>query len=136
LAVPLALGACNRNKERPIVELAPARISTIGVNSWLWRASLETIAFMPIAQVDSAGGVIVTDWYSTPQATNERVKLTIAILDQELRADAIRVSAVRQVQSAGGWVAAPVRAGTVQKLEELILTRARDLRRGTLPPED
>ncbi len=130
------MAACNRNTPRPVVDLAPARISTIGVNTWLWRAALETIAFMPIAQVDSAGGVIVTDWYSTPQATNERVKLTISILDQELRADAIRVAAVREVLTTSGWVAAPIRAGTTQRLEELILTRARDLRRGTLPARD
>lgn len=131
--MPVLIAGCNRNKARPVVELAPARVSTIGVNTWLWRAALETIAFMPIAQVDSAGGVIVTDWYSTPQATNERVKLTISILDQELRADALRVAAVREVLTTNGWVAAPIRAGTTQRLEELILTRARDLRRGTLP---
>jgi hypothetical protein len=84
---------------------------------------------MPMAQVDSDGGVIVTDWYANPKAPGERVKLTVYILDRELRADALRVSAVRQVSQSGSWVDAPVRAGTVQKLEETILARARDMRR-------
>jgi hypothetical protein len=84
---------------------------------------------MPLAQVDSNGGVILTDWYVSPQSANERVKVTITILDTELRADAIRVSAVRQTLGGAGWIDAAVRAGTVQKLEETILSRARDLRR-------
>ena len=83
-------------------------------------------------QSRSNGGVIVTDWYSTPRNPNERVKLTVAILDQELRADALRVAASRQINQGGTWVAAPVAAATVQKLEDIILTRARDLRRGTV----
>ena len=80
-------------------------------------------------QVDSNGGVIVTDWYSTRTAPNERVKITASILDQDLRADALRVAASRQVNQNGAWVDAPVAAATVQKLEDIILTRARDLRR-------
>ena len=82
-----------------------------------------------MAQVDSAGGVIVTDWYSNPSSPNERVKITATILDADLRADALRVAATREVNQNGQWVAAPVAAATVQKLEEIILTRARDLRR-------
>ena len=65
-------------------------------------------------------------------APGERVKLTVAILDQDLRADALRVSAAKQVYQNGGWVEAPVSAATVQKLEDIILTRARDLRRATV----
>lgn len=133
IAVGLVLAACGgRDKPQPGAGLAPARLSTIGVNSYLWSASLETLGFMPIAQVDSAGGVIVTDWYANPQTANERVKVTVAILDTELRADAVRVSASRQTLAATGWVEAPVRAGTVQRLEEAILSRARDLRRASL----
>lgn len=128
LALAATLGACSKSKGPKLVE-APARMATIGVNAYLWRAALDTLGFMPIAQVDSAGGVIVTDWYSTPQAPNERVKVTVAILDTELRADTLRVSTVRQTLAGSGWVDAAVRAGTVQKLEEVILGRARDLRR-------
>jgi alpha-beta hydrolase superfamily lysophospholipase len=84
---------------------------------------------MPLLQTDSAGGVIVTDWYANPANPGERVKLTVTILDRDLRADALRVAASRQVAQAGSWVEAPVQAATVQKLEDIILTKARDLRR-------
>ncbi len=135
----LSLGACghvlHRHKGDHVraTPVAPARLTTIGVNAWLWRASLDTIAFMPIQQVDSNGGVIVTDWYTNPRAPGERVKVTIYILDQDLRADAIRVAVSRQIAAQnGGWADAAVAAGTVQKLEETILGRARDLRRASV----
>jgi hypothetical protein len=76
--------------------------------------------------------VIVTDWYANPNTPGERVKLTVSILDQELRADALRVAASRQVSQGGSWIDAPVSAATVQKLEDIILTRARDIRRATI----
>ncbi len=123
-----ALVACGGN-ERPQADMAAAQVNTIGVNSYLWRAALETVSFAPLLQADSAGGVIVTDWYANPSNPNERVKVTVAILDQDLRADALRVAASRQVAQGGGWVDAPVQAATVQKLEDIILTKARDLRR-------
>jgi hypothetical protein len=108
------------------------QVTTIGVNSYLWRAALETLSFMPLLQADSAGGVIVTDWYSNPDNPNERVKVAVSILDQDLRADALSVGATREVMQNGTWVAAPVQAATVQRLEDIILTKARDLRRSTL----
>lgn len=123
-----ALAACGGN-ERPEADLAAANVSTIGVNSYLWRAALETVSFAPLLQADSSGGVIITDWYANPSNPNERVKVTVTILDQDLRADALRVAASRQVTQGGGWVDAPVQAATVQKLEDIILTKARDLRR-------
>ena len=113
-------------------DLAASNVTAIGVNSYLWRASLETLSFMPLTQADSSGGVIVTDWYSNPQNPNERVKVSVSILDQDLRADALRVAASREVLQAGAWVAAPVQAATVQKLEDIILTKARDLRRSAV----
>ncbi len=127
----VALSACG-GRENPKTDLQAAQINTIGVNSYLWRASLETVAFAPLLQVDSTGGVIVTDWYANPSNPTERVKLTISILDQDLRADALRVAASRQVNTNGNWVEAPVQAATVQKLEDIILTKARDLRRQAL----
>ena len=128
--VPILLLApgCSRNRDIP-TQLAPSRMTTIGVNTYLWRAAIDTLSFAPLVQADSNGGVIVTDWYSNPRSPSERVKLTVSILDQDLRADALRVAASRQVQSGGTWVDAPVAAATVQKLEDIILTRARDLRR-------
>ncbi|WP_379548925.1 DUF3576 domain-containing protein [Qipengyuania sp. DSG2-2] len=125
----LGLSACGGGDDRPAADLAAAQISTIGVNSYLWRASLETVSFAPLLQADSAGGVLVTDWYTNPSNPGERVKLTVSILDQDLRADALRVAASRQVAQGGTWVDAPVQAATVQKLEDIILTKARELRR-------
>lgn len=124
----IALSACGGN-ERPRADLAASQVTTIGVNSYLWRAALETVSFAPLLQADSSGGVIVTDWYANPQNPGERVKMTVTILDQDLRADALRVAASRQVNQSGSWVDAPVQAATVQKLEAIILTKARDLRR-------
>lgn len=122
------LAACGGN-DRPAAEIAASQVNTIGVNAYLWRGALDTLSFAPLVSTDSAGGVIVTDWYANPTNPNERVKVTVTILDQDLRADALRVSAARQVAQGGGWVDAPVQAATVQKLEDIILTRARDLRR-------
>ena len=129
----LALSACASGRDNEVVEeVTAASITTIGVNSYLWRASLETLSFMPLTQADSNGGVIVTDWYANPQNPGERVKISVSILDRDLRADALRVAASREVLQTGQWVAAPVQAATVQKLEDIILTRARDLRRTTV----
>ena len=113
-------------------DLAASQTTTIGVNAYLWRAALDTLSFAPLAQSDSSGGVIATDWYANPENPSERVKVTAAILDADLRADALRVTAAREVMQNGQWVAAPVSAATVQRLEEIILTRARDIRRATI----
>jgi hypothetical protein len=113
-------------------DLAASQTTTIGVNAYLWRAALETLSFAPLAQTDSNGGVIVTEWYSNPNNPAERVKVTATILDRDLRADALRVTAAREVLQNGQWLAAPVTAATVQRLEEIILTRARDLRRAAI----
>jgi hypothetical protein len=121
-------GGGNANRVRQ-ADLAASQVTTIGVNAYLWRAALDTLSFAPLAQTDSNGGVIVTDWYTNPNSPNERVKVTATILDRDLRADALRVAASRQVMTNGAWIDAPVAAATVQKLEEIILTRARDLRR-------
>jgi hypothetical protein len=128
VAVGVTLSGCAKNKDIPI-RMAPSRMTTIGVNSYLWRAAIDTLSFAPLITADSNGGVIVTDWYANPTTPGERVKLTVAIIDQDLRADALRVAASRQVNQGGVWVDAPVAAATVQKLEDIILTRARDLRR-------
>jgi hypothetical protein len=113
-------------------DIAASQVTTIGVNAYLWRAALETLSFAPLAQTDSNGGVIVTEWYSNPQNPSERVKVTAVILDRDLRADALRVTAARQVLQNGQWVDAPVTAATVQRLEDIILTKARDLRRAAM----
>ena len=105
----------------------------IGVNSFLWRASLDTMSFMPLSSADPFGGVIITDWYSPPETPDERFKMSIYILDRRLRADGIRVAVFRQQRNIErGWVDAQVNAETGIQLENAILTRARQLRLDTL----
>ena len=127
------LAACGGgNDERLRADMAASQVTSIGVNSYLWRAALETLSFARLTTADSQGGVLITDWYVNPQTPTERMSVSVAILDQDLRADALRVNASRQVFQNGVWVEAPVQAATIQKLEEIILTEARDLRRSTV----
>src|ERR1700742_372812 len=91
---------------------------TLGVNSYLWHASLDTLSFMPLQSADPFGGVIITDWYSDPSDPNERMRVTIYILDRRLRADGLKVTAFRQTHSADGWVDAQVNPDTANKLED------------------
>ena len=100
----------------------------IGVNAFLWRASLDTLSFMPLLTADPWGGVINYDWYINPQTPNERFKATVFILDTRLRADALNVTVTKEVKGADGqWTAAPVAAQTEADLENAILTKARQL---------
>lgn len=100
----------------------------IGVNGYLWRASLDTLSFMPLVTADPWGGVINYDWYINPQTPNERFKATVFILDTRLRADALNVTVTKEVKGADGqWTAAPVAAQTEADLENAILTKARQL---------
>ncbi|MBX3427988.1 MAG: DUF3576 domain-containing protein [Hyphomonadaceae bacterium] len=100
----------------------------IGVNSYLWRASLDTLNFMPLQSADPFGGVIITDWYSAPTTPDERFKATVYILDTRLRADALNVSIFRQTQTNGQWADASVDPDTEVQIENAILQRARELR--------
>lgn len=128
IVLALATAGCARNRNLP-TRLAPSRLTTIGVNTFLWRAAVDTVSFAPLLQANPNSGVIITDWYTNPRTPTERVKLTVSVLDRDLRADALRVAAARQVYQNGAWTDAPVTAATVQKLEDIIMTRARDLRR-------
>lgn len=101
----------------------------IGVNAYLWRASLDTVSFMPLASADPFGGVIITDWYSPPEAPDERFKVNLYILGRQLRADGLRASVFRQQRTASGeWADAPVEERTASDLENAILARARQMR--------
>lgn len=100
----------------------------ISVNSFLWRAALDTVSFMPLASADPFGGVILTDWYSAPEAKDERFKLNVFILDRQLRSDAIQVKVFRQVKKGGEWRDSEATDETARKLEDAILTRARQMR--------
>lgn len=106
----------------------PAAQTGIGVNAYLWRATLDTLSFMPLANADPWGGVVNYDWYSDPQTPNERFKATVFILDTRLRADALNVTVTKEVKDdSGQWASAPVAAQTETDLENAILTRARQL---------
>ena len=131
LVLALATPGCSRNRTIPN-QIAPSQVTTLAINSYLWRAAVDTVSFAPLLQANAQSGVIITDWYANPKAPGERVKLTVSILDPDLRADAVRVSAAKQAYQNGAWVDAPVTAATVQKLEDIILTRARDLRRAAV----
>lgn len=102
----------------------------VAVNAYLWRASLDTINFIPLVSADPFGGVIITDWYTPSETPNERMKVQVTILDRELRADGIRVSVFKQQTSpkGGNWVDAQVDPRTNIDIENAILTRARQLR--------
>jgi hypothetical protein len=105
--------------------------AALGVNAYLWRGALDTLAFMPLASADPFGGVIITDWYQPPSASGERFKATAYILGRQLRADGIRVSIFRQVQQNGQWVDAAVSQSTTGEIENKVLARARELRAQT-----
>jgi hypothetical protein len=98
------------------------------VNAFLWRATLDTLSFMPLASADPFGGVIITDWYTPPQAQNERFKATAYVLGRQLRSDGVRVQLFRQVLRNGQWVDAPASTATNSELEDRVLARARELR--------
>jgi hypothetical protein len=110
-----------------------AQSGGIGVNSYLWRATLDTLAFMPLASADPYGGTIITDWYINPEKPDERLKATVYILDTRLRADGLNVTVFKQTKDASGaWVDAPVAGQTDIDIENSILTRARQLRLSNL----
>lgn len=103
--------------------------NTIPVNSFLWRASLDTVSFMPLSSADPFGGVIISDWYSPPETPDERFKVTVYILDRELRADGLRVAVFRQTRTKKDtWVEAKVDDRTGRDIENAILKRARQMR--------
>lgn len=136
-AASVGLGGCGAfggDRESKEPEL---KQSEIGVNAFLWRASLDTLAFMPLKSADPFGGVIITEWYANPEKADERFMATVYILDTRLRADGLKVALSRQVQRPDGqWSSAPVDPQTSLQIENAILTRARQLRIAALPNAD
>ena len=147
LAVGLLLGACSAIEPAPppaptqrpglfganglsLLNLGGngPRAAELGVNSYLWRATLDTLSFLPLTSADPFGGVILTDWYSPPTTNgSERLKLNVLILDQRLRSDGVKVTVFRQERAGNEWRDAPANAATGTELENAILTRARQL---------
>lgn len=113
--------------------MADANQPQLGVNSFIWRATLDTLNFMPLVSADPVGGVVISDWYAAPDNPNEHMKVTIYILDRRLRADAVKVSVFRQIRGVQGWQDAQINPDTGVKLENAILTRARELRLASIP---
>jgi len=130
-AASLALASCGGNAAHHMNSRAP--VAAIGVNGYLWRATLDTLAFMPLQSADPYGGVVVTDWYANPERPNERFKATVYILDSRLRADGLNVTVFKEISNgAGGWIGAQASDQTSTDIENAILTRARQLRLANL----
>jgi hypothetical protein len=132
--ISLAVAGCGSDSQDSDADSGTSVITsqsgqrTLGVNSYLWHASLDTLRFMPLTSADPFGGIIISDWYSSPQDPNERLKVTVYILDRNLRADGLKIAVFRQVQTNGVWVDSTVSPDTATKLENAILMRARELR--------
>lgn len=134
-AAATTLAACGGNDAAKSRNLGLPSYSTgkggtaTTVNRYLWAASLETLDFLPIYSADPIAGLIISDWYVNPEAPSERFKTTVYILDNALRADALRVSVFKQGRDENGsWIDATVNPGTSREIENAILTRARQLR--------
>ena len=114
----------------PIEELFGGKKQSSGmpVNAMLWRAALDIASFVPLDDVDTFGGSIVTEWYVPEDQTNRRLKLAVFVVGLELRSDAIQVRAYVQNRDGDGWTNAGRDADLGRKLENLMLTRARELR--------
>jgi len=111
-------------------QLGPEETGSLGVNAYLWRATLDTLSFLPLASADPYGGVVITDWYANPSKADERLKATVYILDTRLRADGISAAVFRETRVGGAWVPASVSPDTNIALENAILAKARQLRLG------
>jgi hypothetical protein len=125
------LGGGDKGGPKQVVN--PDSAAQIGVNGYLWRATLDTLSFMPLASADPYGGVIITDWYADPQKPDERFKITVYILDARLRADGLNVAVFKQNRNPSGqWIDAPSTSQTETDIENAILDKARRLRLSNL----
>ena len=138
LATLLAIHLCacgysrsdSRDMEWSQIGVSAVSPRTLGVNFYLWQAALDTFSFLPVAKADPFGGVLKSDWYSPPGSPNERMKVTIYIMDRALRADGLKVRVFRQVRNGAEWQYVQTDPEVGRKLEDAILTRARQLRLG------
>ena len=130
-SVFLFLSNCSKKVDIEISEIAKSQVS-MAVNAFLWRASLDTVSFIPLDIADPIGGVITTQWYEDANNSSERIKLTIYVKDRRLRADGISVNVFREIKLEEGWAKAETNPDTARLVEASILTKARELRIGTL----
>ena len=129
-SVFIFLSNCSKKIDEEISDIEKSQVS-MAVNAFLWRASLDTVSFIPLDIVDPIGGVITTQWYEDTNNSNERIKLTIYIKDRRLRADGVSVNVFREVMLTDRWVKADINPHTANLIEASILTKARELRIGT-----
>ena len=129
-SVFIFLSNCSKKIDEEISDIEKSQVS-MAVNAFLWRASLDTVSFIPLSIVDPIGGVITTQWYEDTNNSNERIKLTIYIKDRRLRADGVSVNIFREVMLTDRWVKADTNPDTANLIEASILTKARELRIGT-----
>ena len=118
----------------PISELLGEQSQAGGmpVNALLWRAALDIASFVPLDDVDTFGGSIVTEWYVQENRPDRRLKLAVFVVGLELRSDAIQVRAYVQNRDGDGWTNTGRDADLSRKLEDLILSRARELRAASI----
>jgi len=102
--------------------------NSLPVNALLWRAALDVASFVPLDDVDTFGGSIVTEWHQSADNPDQRLKLTIFVLGVELRSDAVKVQTYTQKKLRNDWIDSGRDEALARKLEDLILTRARELR--------
>jgi len=133
----LAVGGCSifgsstaNTSATSSADMGPEETGALGVNAFLWRATLDTLSFLPLASADPYGGVVITDWYANPAKPDERLKATVYILDTRLRADGISAAVFRETLVNGAWTPASVSPDTNVALENAILAKARQLRLG------
>ncbi len=129
-SVFIFLSNCSKKIDEEISDIEKSQVS-MAVNAFLWRASLDTVSFIPLDIVDPIGGVITTEWYKDTSNSNERIKLTIYIKDRRLRADGLSVRVFREAMLSGEWTKAEINPDTANLIEASILTKARELRIGT-----
>jgi len=152
LCLIIGLSACSGVTQAPVEEKGPGSFLTgkseqglkladfgpdkssaaLPINALLWRASLDIASSIPLDDVDTFGGTIVTEWYQLDAADEERIKLAIFVLDRELRSDGIRVVVYVQKKQDGVWSDHGTDTEMGLQLEELILTRAREIRAATV----
>jgi len=111
-----------------LVEKTTKNVSSLPVNALLWRAALDVASFVPLDDVDTFGGTILTEWHKSPKNADERFKLAIFVIGLELRSDAVKVQTYTQKKLDNDWVDNGRDDALARKLEDLILTRARELR--------
>lgn len=136
MGMVLALGGCGifgGGKDSVKSIEAAEEVYKIGVNAYLWRATLDTLSFMPMKSADHNGGVILTEWKINPGNDKERTKVDIFIVGKKLSADSLKVTVHRQLHSNNGWSDEAPRPGASINIRNAILMKARLLRRGNAP---